>query len=166
MSVAVMRPALFSTRAVRCRSVLPHAIWFRSHPLSSVIRPPRVLIFLEALALGKEPPAFGLHLCPQLLTAAQRLGLRPLEVRSASELRWREAAGLNGVGGQRVASTAGDDTTGKSSPCMLAAASGGCWALAFGACYSAPTAAALATPAGVLPGAAGGEPVAAALLLV
>lgn len=44
---------------------------------------PRVLIFLEALALGREPPAFGLHLCPPLLAAAQRLGLRPLEVRAA-----------------------------------------------------------------------------------
>ena len=39
-----------------------------------------VLIFLEALALQRQPPAFGLHLCPQLLEAAQQLGLRALEV--------------------------------------------------------------------------------------
>jgi hypothetical protein len=41
----------------------------------------RVLIFLEALALGRPTPAFGLHLCSALLAAAQHLGLRPLEVR-------------------------------------------------------------------------------------
>lgn len=41
---------------------------------------PRVLIFLEALALGRPPPAFGVHLLPQLLAAAQHLGLRDLEV--------------------------------------------------------------------------------------
>lgn len=48
----------------------------------------RVLIFLEALALGREPPAFGVHLLPQLLAAAQHLGLRDLEV------RWGSRAGL------------------------------------------------------------------------
>ncbi|KAL4437011.1 hypothetical protein ABPG75_004150 [Micractinium tetrahymenae] len=69
----------------------------------------RALIFLEALALGKEPPAFGLHLCPQLLAAAQALGLRPLEEycrgrlgESQSRLRcysFEEVRALNAAGG-------------------------------------------------------------------
>ena len=52
-------------------------------PLVLLPPPPpcrRVLIFLEALALGRPPPAFGVHLLPQLLAAAQHLGLRNLEV--------------------------------------------------------------------------------------
>ena len=39
---------------------------------------------MEALALGKEPPSFGVHLLPQLLAAAQHLGLRDLEVGAAA----------------------------------------------------------------------------------
>lgn len=46
-----------------------------------------MLIFLEALALGRKPPAFGLHLCSQLLAAAQHLGLRALEVRVTAACR-------------------------------------------------------------------------------
>lgn len=41
----------------------------------------RVLLFLEALALGREPPGFGIHLIASLADAAAKLGLRPLEVR-------------------------------------------------------------------------------------
>ena len=40
----------------------------------------RVLIFLEAEALGRAPPSFAPHFIPPLLEAAQRLGLRSLEV--------------------------------------------------------------------------------------
>lgn len=39
----------------------------------------RVLIFLEAEALGREPPAFGLHLIAALQDAADKLGLRSLQ---------------------------------------------------------------------------------------
>lgn len=55
----------------------PHLLGLPLHPAPA---PARVLIFLEALALGRQPPAFGLHLCPQLLAAARHLGLRDLEV--------------------------------------------------------------------------------------
>jgi hypothetical protein len=41
----------------------------------------RVLIFLEAEALGKPSPGFGVHVIPPLLEAAQKLGLRSLEVK-------------------------------------------------------------------------------------
>ncbi|KAI3433794.1 hypothetical protein D9Q98_003599 [Chlorella vulgaris] len=69
----------------------------------------RVLLFLEALALGQEPPSFGLHLCPPLLAAARWLGLRPLEEHcqerlgeSSSRLRFYsfdEVRQLNAAGG-------------------------------------------------------------------
>ena len=63
---------------------MPVASWrapFLLMLASDVCPPCRVLIFLEALALGRELPTFGLHLCTQLLAAAQHLGLRALEVR-------------------------------------------------------------------------------------
>ena len=66
-------------------------------PLHALPRSPhhrRVLIFLEALALGRELPTFGLHLCTQLLAAAQHLGLRALEVRWLWQgRRWAGVAG-------------------------------------------------------------------------
>lgn len=40
----------------------------------------RVLIFLEAEALSQPAPSFGVHFIPPLLEAAQKLGLRSLEV--------------------------------------------------------------------------------------
>ena len=49
---------------------------------------------MEALALGRELPTFGLHLCTQLLAAAQHLGLRALEVRWLWQgRRWAGVAG-------------------------------------------------------------------------
>ncbi len=41
----------------------------------------RVLIYLEAGALGRPKPAFAAHLTQALLAAAVSLGLRSLEVR-------------------------------------------------------------------------------------
>lgn len=69
-----------------------HAADTSSH---SPLLPCRVLLFLEALALGQEPPSFGLHLCPPLLAAARWLGLRPLEVPAG---RWGGRAGLRCCG--------------------------------------------------------------------
>lgn len=40
----------------------------------------RVLIFLEAQALGRPLPNYALHLAEDLLPAARTLGLRALEV--------------------------------------------------------------------------------------
>lgn len=40
----------------------------------------RVLIFLEAQALGRPTPNFAVHLAEELLPAARTLGLRSLEV--------------------------------------------------------------------------------------
>eukprot|EP00887_Chlorella_sp_A99_P005263 scaffold1.g5263.t1 len=69
----------------------------------------RVLLFLEALALGREPPSFGIHLVSGLLAAAEKLGLRPLEEyckerlgAAESRLRWYsldEIKRLNAAGG-------------------------------------------------------------------
>lgn len=42
----------------------------------------RVLIYLEAGALGRPKPAFPAHLTQALLAAAMALGLRSLEVKS------------------------------------------------------------------------------------
>ena len=46
------------------------------------MRCPRVLIFLEAEALGQAPPDFAVHLLGDLLHAAQTLGLRSLQVKA------------------------------------------------------------------------------------
>jgi hypothetical protein len=40
----------------------------------------RVLIFLEAQALGRPLPSFALHMAQDLLAASRTLGLRALEV--------------------------------------------------------------------------------------
>lgn len=40
----------------------------------------RVLIFLEAQALGGPLPSFALHMAQDLLAASRTLGLRALEV--------------------------------------------------------------------------------------
>lgn len=45
----------------------------------------RVLIFLEAQALGRPPPNYAVHLAEPLLAAAHTLGLRALEVPFAGE---------------------------------------------------------------------------------
>jgi hypothetical protein len=46
----------------------------------------RVLIFLEAEALGREPPRVGIHLIPQLQAAARALGLASLAEHCAGAL--------------------------------------------------------------------------------
>ena len=45
----------------------------------------RVLIYLEAAALGRPKPAFAAHLTQALLAAAVSLGLRSLEVRDQAD---------------------------------------------------------------------------------
>lgn len=50
----------------------------------------RVLLFLESRALGKAPPAFGVHLLPDLLQASRCLGLGALQ--SYCESRLGDAA--------------------------------------------------------------------------
>lgn len=40
----------------------------------------RVLIFLEAQALGRPLPSFALHMAQDLLAASRTLGLRTLQV--------------------------------------------------------------------------------------
>jgi hypothetical protein len=46
----------------------------------------RVLIFLEAQALGRPLPNFALHLAQDLLAAGRTLGLRALEVIAKCEV--------------------------------------------------------------------------------
>jgi hypothetical protein len=71
----LLRPCIALTRALRSEEEGEVAVDVDTLTFD------RVLIFLEALALGRPTPAFGLHLCSALLAAAQHLGLRPLEVR-------------------------------------------------------------------------------------
>ncbi|PSC67239.1 cytochrome b5 [Micractinium conductrix] len=71
----LLRPCIALTKAVRSEGEGAPGVTLAVDTLTF----DRVLIFLEALALQRQPPAFGLHLCPQLLEAAQQLGLRALE---------------------------------------------------------------------------------------
>ncbi|KAI7845581.1 hypothetical protein COHA_000869 [Chlorella ohadii] len=71
----LLRPCISLTKAVRSEEEGSPEVTVDVDTLTF----DRVLIFLEALALGRESPAFGVHLLPQLLAAAQHLGLRDLE---------------------------------------------------------------------------------------
>lgn len=46
----------------------------------------RVLIYLEALALGTQPPSYAAHLLQDLLTAAHTLGIRSLQAQCREKL--------------------------------------------------------------------------------
>lgn len=69
-------------------------LWCRlalGHILYSLL-PCRVLIFLEAQALGRALPNFALHLAQDLQAASRTLGLRALEVTACVEYRCNRAS--------------------------------------------------------------------------
>lgn len=75
----LLRPCIALTRALRDEAARQAAVDVSTSAFD------RVLLFLEALALRRQPPAWGVHLLPELAEAAARLGLRPLQVGRARQ---------------------------------------------------------------------------------
>lgn len=70
---ALLRLCIALTAAVRSTAATVHA-----DVAVGTLTFDRVLIFLEALALGKPPPSFGAHLLDDLLAAGRALGCQSL----------------------------------------------------------------------------------------
>lgn len=91
----LLRPCISLTKVVRAAGEGEAA----AHIDVDTLTFDRVLVFLESEAVGREPPAFGVHVVPPLLDAARTLGLRSLcdycEKRlgdSAARRRWHSFA--------------------------------------------------------------------------